>query len=263
MAAAGMVVTEISTPTSVPVLAEVSESIAGHAAEEADHPGQRVRAPDEVGERPLLEQHRPVHQIEGGEQPHRQHRDDHGEREAGREGQPRAADQPPSAPHDADAEGGERAELRADDHRSDDQDRLVEQDTDRGDDHGDGHERQERAGQLGLLAGLLLELLPDHGVDAQPGYPPCGPVGRRRQRGVDPLDDDRAVGVQPAGAQPVQHDAGTLADHVELQHVAARRAGGAGQHDQVGDRHVARQLFQYRLGAFLGCDHPYMQHPGP
>ena len=64
----GIVVTEISTPTNVPGFAEVSDSIPATPAR-ADHPRQGIRAPDEVGQRPLVQQHRLVDKPGCGEQP--------------------------------------------------------------------------------------------------------------------------------------------------------------------------------------------------
>ncbi len=63
-----------------------------------------------------------------------------------------------------DAEPGERPELRADDHGADDQDQLVGEDADSGDQRRHDHEGEEAAGELDVLRSPRLDLLPDDGV---------------------------------------------------------------------------------------------------
>jgi hypothetical protein len=94
----------------------------------------------------------------GQERDHGAHREAHGERDQ------RAAGEVPLAPDQRHRDGGERAELRPHDHRAHDQDRLVEDDPDRGDLHRGDHEDREGQRQLGLLRGARFDLLPDDRV---------------------------------------------------------------------------------------------------
>ena len=127
LAAAGIVVTEISTPTSAPDLAEVSESIPAAPAKTGDDEGEVVRLGDELGQRV-------VDALEVGvDQPGRDC-EIRVKRKAAviPTGKPtasavseRRATLAPALDH-RHAEAGERPELGADDHRADDQDRRAE-----------------------------------------------------------------------------------------------------------------------------------------
>jgi hypothetical protein len=81
----------------------------------------------------------------------------------------RAAGEVGPALNERHGQAGQRAELRADHHGPDDQDRLVEQDPHRADLHGQHHERHEADRELGVLAGALLDLLPDDRIGRQAG----------------------------------------------------------------------------------------------
>jgi hypothetical protein len=85
------------------------------------------------------------------------------------EGLQRAADERTLALHEGHGQPRERAELGTHHHRADDQDRLVEEDAHRRDLHRDDHEAHEADRELGVLARVLLDLLPYHGVGGQPG----------------------------------------------------------------------------------------------
>ena len=104
---------------------------------------------------------------------------------------------PRAALDGGDAEAGERPELRADDHRADDQDRRAEEDPDRGDQAGEDHEDEEVAAQLDALRGARLDLLPDDGVGGHALRRPLGPSGGVGDLRVDLLERDRAVAGDP------------------------------------------------------------------
>ena len=110
------------------------------------------------------------------------------DREADRQREQRAQRQRRSALDERDADPGDRAELRADDHRADDEDRRVEQDADGRDEPGEHHERGERPVQLGGLRRPRRHLLPHDGV------------GRRALRLADrPLHAVGDAGSRPPG----------------------------------------------------------------
>jgi hypothetical protein len=100
------------------------------------------------------------------------------------------------AGHDADAQCDQRAKLRPDDHRPDDQDWLVNQDTDAGDQHGHHHEGQVADRQPGLLPRVLLKLLPDEGVCALAWSVSFSTFGSRRQDDVEALNHNGAIARQ-------------------------------------------------------------------
>ena len=106
----------------------------------------------------------------------------------------RADGEPRLALHGGDAEAGDRAELRADHHRADDQDRRVLVDADRGEQPRQDHEGEVDAGELDVLRRPLLDLLPHHGVGRRAARAlldrSCRAVGDLR---VDDLERDRAV----------------------------------------------------------------------
>ena len=172
LAAAGIVVTEISTPTRAPDLAEVSESTPAAPASAATitvkwsgfemNCGERVAV---LGE-PVRDQAGRVEQKR--EQEARPDR----ERKADQERGQRAPDQVAALLDDGDAEPGERPELRPDDHRADDQDQRVGEDPHRGDQGRQDHEREEARRELDVLRGARLDLLPDHGVGWAARWPP-------------------------------------------------------------------------------------------
>ena len=126
LAAAGIVVTEIRTPTSAPDLAEVSERIPATPANAAT-----MKEKASGCEMKLVSGFSAVAEVgveqaggagdqgeeEGGGDP---------DREADRERQQRAPGDVEAAVDERHAEAGERAELGPDDHRADDQDRRVE-----------------------------------------------------------------------------------------------------------------------------------------
>ena len=113
LAAAGIVVTEISTPSTAPDLAEVSESIPAVAGEGGDDEGELFRLGDELGERVVVA-------VEvGGDQAGRladQGEEEGGgdpDREADRERRQRAQGDAEAALDGRDAEARQRPELRA------------------------------------------------------------------------------------------------------------------------------------------------------
>ena len=96
--------------------------------------------------------------------------------------------------HERDAEARQRPELRADDHRADDQDRLVEEDADRGDQHRQDHEGQEASPTSSVLLGCGTRPPP------RPPRPTAGPARASPPRsaasescGVDEVERDRPV----------------------------------------------------------------------
>ena len=97
------------------------------AGQEADDPRGGVRLPDEV-QRALGEQVSAAGQIPPVHEPGEQHRTDHPDGEADDERERRPGRQRGPPLHQRDAKRGERPELRADDHRADDEDRLIEED---------------------------------------------------------------------------------------------------------------------------------------
>ena len=166
LAAAGIVVTEISTPISAPDLVEVSESTPAAPAKKATmkekssgsemNCGQRRARSCRSRSRPARSHLRDQREEEGGGDP---------EREADRErGQRAHARGPGGAATTATQSPASGPNSGPDDHRADDQDRRAEQDPDRGDQAGEDHEGEEVAAQLDVLRGPRLDLLPDHRV---------------------------------------------------------------------------------------------------
>ena len=76
----------------------------------------------------------------------------------------RASRELPLPLDERDAETGERPELRADDHRSDDENDRVLDDPDRGDHRREKHEADEAKRELRALGGLRLDRFPDDRV---------------------------------------------------------------------------------------------------
>ncbi len=102
------------------------------------------------------------------------------EREADRQRLQRAPGELGLAVDDRHAGPGDRPELGSDDHRRDDQDRLVEVDADRGDQHRQDHEHEKARRELDALVGARVELLPDDRVDAAHAALLLEVRGRRR-----------------------------------------------------------------------------------
>ena len=155
------------------------------------------------------------------------------DREADRQREQRPQRERRSALDERDADPGDRAELRADDHRADDEDRRVEQDADGRDEPGEDHERGERPVQLGGLRRPRRHLLPHDGVGRRAlrlADRPLHPVGDVE---VDLQDGDRAVALHAEVAQVAQDDGRLLAREVDEDEIALRPAGGARQMDEV------------------------------
>ena len=233
----GIVVTEISTPTSAPDLAEVSESMPAAPAKPATMKEKAsgwemnwvsgCSALLEVVVDPAGRATQQGEQ-EGGGDP---------EREADRERRQRAHGDVAAALDDRDAEPGERAELGPDDHRADDQDRRVEEDPDRGDQAGEDHEGEEVAAELGVLRGARLDLLPDDRVGGQRR----AAARSARSAASEICESICSIAIEPSRAiaellQVADDHAGVLAGDVAEDHVARRLARRARQVDQVAGR---------------------------
>ena len=164
MAAAGIVVTETSTPIRAPDLVEVSESTPAIPAKKATMnekaSGWEMNwvngwssSVNESGPRPVsltISEKTYAAVIPAG-------------KPTASASSERFATSTAPLRH-GHAEPGERPELRSDDHRADDQDRRVEEDPRGGDQHRQDHEGDEVGAQLGVLGGARLDLLPDHRV---------------------------------------------------------------------------------------------------
>ena len=122
------------------------------------------------------------------------------------------------------------------------------------------HEHEERRGQLGLVPGARLELLPHQGVAAG--------ARRRRlgsRRGVghddlDRLDGDGAVAVDAAVLEPLDDVVRGFPRDVAQHDVAGglgRRAGAAHDVDDAGRR---AEPLEDRVGAVRRDDQPQVQH---
>ena len=143
LAAAGIVVTLISTPISAPDLAVLRLSIPAAPAQtatmKANASGWRCCSPADGDSTSKASGIRSapskasVASDGGGDR----------EREAERERGRRPPREVLAQLHERDAQAGDRTELRADDHRADDQDLAVEEDPDRRDDPGQDHVEQE------------------------------------------------------------------------------------------------------------------------
>ncbi len=172
----------------------------------------------------------------------------------------------------AEGDGDDRAVLGADDHGADDQDGGVGQDPDGADQGGQG-QQGEKAGRVdGVGADLRLHEVPDRlgvavVVAAVRAVEVAGP-----DLGVDGLDGDRAElaarRLRPGGggglelAEAAQHRVRGRAGQVELDGVAGRLAGGAGQHDQVDDAGAGRQQAEHACGQGRRAGYAHMQHRG-
>ena len=129
-----------------------------------DEEGEEVRRADEVREAVVLEAEVVVEQPDRPEQRASSRRRPRSRAGSRRRARGPSAGRARRALDQRDAEPGERAELRPDDHRADDQDRRVLVDADRRQQRRDDHEDQEDGGELDLLARPRLDLLPDDGV---------------------------------------------------------------------------------------------------
>jgi hypothetical protein len=132
--------------------------------------------------------------------------------------------------NDADTERNQWPELRSDHHGSNDQDWLIEQHPDTGDQHGDDHEGQLGHREPGFLACVLLQLLPNQGVRTFPGGVLFSTLGSSRQDNVKPLDHNRAVTGQAQLLKSADYAAGCLARDVEADDISFRLAGAALAH---------------------------------
>jgi hypothetical protein len=92
---------------------------------------------------------------------------------------------------------------------------------------------QERGRERRLLARALLHLLPHDGVDALSGCVELSLPGNAGQRGVDLLDRDRSVLLDPEGDELVDEMVGGLPGDIAHHDVAGRFPRGAGQHDHA------------------------------
>ena len=188
LAAAGIVVTEMSTPISAPDLAVLRLSIPAapaHAAtKKAKKSGWEMRFARLWSSSENVSGNSPValkisdRDVDGRDR----------EREADGEREGRAQREPRLALHERDAEARERAELGPDDHRADDQDRGVLVDADRGEQRREHHEREEDPAQLDVLVRVRLDLLPHDGVGGRALGVLDGPLGVLGDLRVDQLD---------------------------------------------------------------------------
>ena len=119
------------------------------------------------------------------------HGKSHGERDPAA---PREVEPPLDERH---AERRERPELRADDHRPDDQDDRVGDDPDACDQGRDDHEREKAPGELRPLRRPRLDLLPDDGVGRRTRSDALRTPRDRRHGRVDVLQDDRPTSSRP------------------------------------------------------------------
>jgi hypothetical protein len=149
---------------------------------------------------------------------------------------------------EGDAEARERAELGADDHRADDQDRGVLVDADRGEERRDHHEREERRRELDAFVRARLDLLPDDGVGrSAPGAldRDLGVLGDLR---VDLVERDRPVLGDAERAEIGDNDGRVLARDVGEDEVAGGVARGGLEQDDVADRLGALEQRECALG---------------
>ena len=182
------------------------------------------------------------------------------EQKARRERDERARRQVAPALHESHAEAGDRPELGADDHRADDQDRGVQEDSDRRDQTSQHDERQVCAGQLHLLARARLDLFPDNRIGLRAARPRDGALGEQRDLGLDRLQRDRAGPVDVELLEVRQRDAGVLARDVREDHVPRGLLRGAGKPDHVTDRPALAQHFERPLRDLSGGDDPHVDH---
>ena len=182
------------------------------------------------------------------------------DRKADRERLERAPRDVAAALDRRDAEAGDRAELRADDHRPDDQDDLVGEDPDRRDQHRDHHEAEEARRELDVLRGPRLDLLPDDGVRGRRSGRCLRPLRRLGDLRVDLLHRDRALDVDLELAQVADDDARVFARDVAQDHVALGPQGRALEADQVAHRGRALEQLERVLCLVRGGHDPQVDH---
>src|SRR5918992_396714 len=260
LAAAGIVVTEISTPISAPDLAVLRLSIPAAPAHAATKKVKKSGSlmmlarlwPSlaEVVREQAGRLEREGREVDGGDR----------EREAERERKARAQGQLAALVHRGDAEARQRAELGPYHHRAHDQDRRVLVDPDAGQQRGHHHEREERAGKLDVLVRARLDLLPDDSVRRGALGALDGDLGVLGELRVDLVERDRAVLRDAELAQPGDDDAGVLARDVGQDQVAVRPARRALEQDDVADRLRGLEHLQRGCGLAAARDDPKMDH---
>ena len=196
LAAAGIVVTETSTPISAPDLAEVSESIPATPAKQAtmneNSSGLEMKSVSAVLRCWRSRSRRSRSRLQNSVK-RKAAVIPTGKPTASALSERRATSRRRST--SATQRPGERAELGADDHRADDQDRRVEEDPDRGDQAGEHHEGEEGPGELDVLRGPRLDLLPDDGVGRD------APVRARsaRRAASEICESISSIAIEPSG----------------------------------------------------------------
>ena len=192
--AAGIVVTEISTPISAPDFALVRESIPADPGHERDEEREEVRIRDEPGE--LVRRGREVIRArarshlkksvatQAADDPDREtdaERHERAAREVRTPLRPAPRDRPASGPNSGPTTMAPTIRIG-----------WSSRMPDRPDLHRQHHEQHEADRELGVLARALLDLLPDDGVGGQAGRRLLGRVGPVRDRRLDVLHRDRA-----------------------------------------------------------------------
>jgi hypothetical protein len=178
LAAAGMVVTEMSTPTTR--LGRRQREHAGHAGEQGNEQGVPVGLGYENGSadvRPPPPCRGPGRPLEAGP-PARKRQDGHREADRQRGQRPSREIRRPSSRGYADP--GDRPELGTHDHRPEDEDGRVEQTATAARRVASTMKGEEAGRELRALRGPLLELLPDHRVRRVAAG--RAPLARRRPR---------------------------------------------------------------------------------
>jgi hypothetical protein len=247
-AVAGIVVIEMNTPISAADFAVVSESIPTMPAQKATKNAKKSGFEMVFASAwSCASKRRDDHAADGaqqadGERPCRAHREGCAALQRG------------------DAEPGDRAEVGADDHRADDEDRGVEEQPDGGDERREHHEDDEAERQLGALRRALRDLLPHDGVGGRSLRDALGAVHPVRQLGLDRLHRDRAVVVHVELAQVGEQDARVLARDVAEHEIALRAPRRVAQHDDVARRLRALEHLEDAVGARLRRDDPQVEH---
>ena len=182
LAAAGIVVTEISTPTSAPDLAEVRDSTPAAPASAATIAVKWSGVRDELRKRVA------VLRESWGIRPGRveQEGEPGGWRRSPGESRRRApsasaSTRSPRLWTTATQSPANGPNSGPDHHRADDQDDCVGEDPDRRDQGRDDHEGEEARRELDVLRGAGLDLLPDHGVRRQAAARPSRRARRPRR----------------------------------------------------------------------------------
>ncbi len=170
-------------------------------------------------------------------------------------------DQRPVAVDERHADPGDRPEVRAHHHGADDQDRLVEVDPDRCDQHRQDHEEQVAVRELHVLGGPRCDVLPDDRVGADVVTPAALRVlGDAGDLGVDLVDRDRAVAVDVELAQVGDQQADVAPGDVALDQVALGLARHAGEVDDVEDRVGVVEQLEHVLAVAGRRDDPEVHH---